>query len=258
MSVSAPGERSAGTTNLWIAELRLALSFLTILPVAPRRAVPAAVSRSFRWFALAGFMIGAALCVEDWLLGFVFAPTSRSWLTILSLAVVTGGVHLDGLADTADALGAGRNRARALEIMRDSHIGSFGAIALIFVLGLKVAALSALTRPARYAALWLAPGLARWAMVASADGLDYLRPRGAGTSLLGFDRRALMVASLTVVVGALPVLFLPALRAYVVAVAMVLILRTCYRRWLGGITGDLLGATGELVETAVLLAISAR
>ncbi|MGH7916539.1 MAG: adenosylcobinamide-GDP ribazoletransferase, partial [Candidatus Binataceae bacterium] len=233
MSARAPQSWStAGAPASWIVEIRLALSFLTILPLAPRRAAPEAVPRSFRWFALAGFTIGAALCFENWLLGLVFERLVRSSLIILSLAIVTGAVHLDGLADTADALGAGRDRARALEIMRDSRIGSFGALALTFVLALKVAALAALTGTVRYAALWLAPGLARWAMVASADGLEYLRPRGAGTSLLGFDRHALMVASLTAVLGALPILLAPTLRAYVVAVAMVLILRTVYRRWL--------------------------
>src|ERR1700691_2541137 len=71
--------------------------------------------------------------------------------------------------------GAARDRARALEIMRDSRIGSFGAIALILVIGLKIAVIAGLAGAPRYAALYMAPGLGRWAMVAIAQGLDYLR-----------------------------------------------------------------------------------
>src|SRR5208282_1942504 len=101
-------------------ELRLALAFLTILPAGPRRAVAReSVAESFAWFPICGFMIGAALAAEDWLLGLMFGsmPGSilpRSILIVLSLTVLTGAVHLDGLADTADALGAGRDRERAL------------------------------------------------------------------------------------------------------------------------------------------------
>ena len=124
----------------------LAISFLTILPVIDRR--PASeedrrrVVRSGSRSSVS--CIGVALVGEDWLLAHFFAQVIRSVLIVVSLTVVTGAIHLDGLADTADALGAGRDRDRALEILRDSRVGTFGAIAIFFDLTLKILALSTL------------------------------------------------------------------------------------------------------------------
>ena len=102
------------------------------------------VAASFAWFPIVGFLIGVALVGEDWLLAHFFAQVIRSVLIVISLTVVTGAVHLDGLADTADALGAGRDRERALDILRDSRVGTFGASAIFFDLTLKILALSTL------------------------------------------------------------------------------------------------------------------
>jgi adenosylcobinamide-GDP ribazoletransferase len=242
----------------FIAELSLAVGFLTILPVIDnRRASEDAVAASFEWFPIVGFMLGLALSGEDLILSYAFGQVMRSVLVVLSLTVISGAVHLDGLADTADALGAGRDRERALEILRDSRIGTFGGVAIFFDLILKILALSTLSGPARYFALILAPGLARYAMVMVARRIDYLRSGGAGSTLLAdpgrWPRRK--------VVFILPIIFVVAAkaqgaRALIVAAAVVIAMRWFYRRWLGGVTGDLIGACGELVEIAVLVAMS--
>ncbi len=246
----------------FFTELRLAISFLTIVPVIDRRrASKDAVAASFAWFPIVGFVLGAALTAEDWLLAHVFAQVIRSVLIIVSLTVVTGAVHLDGLADTADALGAGRDRERALEILRDSRVGTFGASAIFFDLTLKILALSTLAGHRRYAALLLAPMLARWAMLLVASGLVYLRSCGSGSTLLGnqsksLGSRAVFVAIFTLAV----VLMLGALSAVALATAVAIVIvfkmRWFYRRWLGGVTGDLIGACGELVEIAVLVTMA--
>ena len=175
----------------FFTELQLAFSFLTILPVIDTR--PAAedtVAASFAWFPIVGFMLGAALVGEDWLLAHVFAQVIRSVLIVLSLTVITGAVHLDGLADTADAFGAGRDRERALDILRDSRVGTFGASAIFFDLTLKILALSTLAGGRRVAALLVAPMVARWAMLfIVATGLPYLRSSGAGSTLLGSEQQ---------------------------------------------------------------------
>ncbi|MGA7871451.1 MAG: adenosylcobinamide-GDP ribazoletransferase [Candidatus Binatus sp.] len=241
-------------------ELRLALSFLTIVPVIDqRRASEDTVAASFAWFPIVGFVLGAALAAEDWLLAQIFAQVIRSVLIIVSLTVITGAVHLDGLADTADALGAGRDRERALDILRDSRVGTFGASAIFFDLTLKILALSTLAGYRRYAALLLAPMLARWAMVLVASGLPYLRASGAGSTLLSSKRlgsRVVFVAIFTIVA----MLMLGGLRttalATLVAIAIVFAMRLFYRRWLGGVSGDLIGACGELVEIAVLVTMA--
>lgn len=247
-------EQAAG----FVAELSLAIGFLTILPVIDnRRASEDTVAASFEWFPFVGFILGLALCGEDVILSYAFGQVMRSVLVVLSLIVITGAVHLDGLADTADALGAGRDRERALEILRDSRIGAFGAIAIFFDLILKILALSTLAGQARYFALILAPGLARLAMVLVAHRIDYLRSDGAGSTLLANQKRSWLRRYIFV----LPVGFVVAAKfqgakALIIAFAISIAMRWFYRRWLGGVTGDLIGACGELVEVAVLVALS--
>ena len=243
-----------------IEEIRLALGFLTILPVSPANPSSApTVTASLRWFPLVGFAMGAVLCLEDFAGSFFLPPALRSAIVLLSLAAITGAVHLDGLADTADALGAGRNRERALEIMRDSRVGAFGALALVFIMILKILALAELRGRQRYVALWLAPGLARWAMVAVAWRLEYLRSDGAGSALLDAENRSgVLIASITAALAVAMVAITQPLPAGVVAVAIVIALRAFYRRWLGGVTGDLIGAAGELVEVCVFVTMAAH
>ncbi|MBF6569424.1 MAG: adenosylcobinamide-GDP ribazoletransferase [Candidatus Binataceae bacterium] len=241
-----------------IAEIRLAAAFLTIAPVGPRQVMSeGAVAASLAWFPLIGFIIGLALVAEDWMLAFMLAPIVRSVLLVASLAAITGAVHLDGLADTADALGAGSDRDRALAILRDSRVGSFGAIALFFVLAIKVVAIATAIGPSRYAALMLAPGIGRWAMVAASYRLNYLRPLGAGGTLLGRKgMRNLAIASATAMVALGFFISWPTIGAYVAAVITMMAFRWAYSRWLGGVTGDLIGACGEIVETLVMLIVA--
>ena len=242
------------------AELRLALGFLTILPVIPATpARPETVAGSLRWFPLIGFAIGAALCLEDYAYAFFLPRALRSAMVLLSLAALTGAVHLDGLADTADAMGAGRNRERALAIMHDSRVGTFGALALIFAIVVKILALAELSGSLRYTAIVLAPGLARWAMVAVAWRQQYLRAAGAGSALLEREGpHGVIIASVIAVLAIVLMAGTRTLLAAAVAVAITLALRAFYRRWLGGVTGDLIGAAGELVEVCVLVTMAAH
>ncbi len=241
-----------------LTEIRLAAGFLTILPVLPRAAVaPETLAASFGWFPLVGFALGGVLAAGNLLLTPLLGDALAAVLLVLTLTVLTGAVHVDALADTADALSAGADCRRALEIMRDSRIGSFGTASIFFFFALEIVALATMGEVQRTAALWLAPGLARWAMVAVGWRIDYLRAEGAGTLLVGpGGDRNLALASAIVVLAALPILSWRVLLAYVVAAVLAAVLRAAYRRWLGGVTGDLLGAAGELVELAVLLVMA--
>jgi adenosylcobinamide-GDP ribazoletransferase len=242
----------------WVLQIRLAVAFLTILPVGPANAAsPADLAASFGWFPLVGFGLGLSLCALDRILAPVFGNAMRAVWIVLILTAITGALHLDGVADTADALSAGSDRERVLQTLRDSRIGSFGTVALIFVIVLKVFAIAGGGGSQRYAAIYMAPGLGRWAMVAMASGLDYLRTEGAGAAMLSHDRRRnLRVATITAVVALVPLAMFHALRALVIATLVTLALRSFYRRWVGGVTGDLIGAAGEMVETAVLIAVA--
>jgi adenosylcobinamide-GDP ribazoletransferase len=241
-----------------LMQIRLAAGFLTILPVMPAQAADEdSVASSLGWFPIVGFALGATLALEDWLLRPVPNPELRAALLVMSLVIVTGAVHLDGLADTGDALGAGRDRPRALEILRDSRIGSFGALALFFVLTLKILALSTIGGSARCFAIVFAPGFARWAMVAVSFQMDYLRAAGAGVPILGSGHgRSLAIASATVAIAIAIAASLKLLAVWIVAIIATALLRGFYARWLGGVTGDLIGAAGELVEAIVLIAMS--
>ncbi len=241
-----------------LEEIRLALGFLTILPVMD--SAPSAgetVAASFAWFPLIGFAIGLALCIEDWFLGIRLGLTIRSVIDVLSLTLLTGAIHLDALADTADALGARSDPTRALEIMHDSRIGSYGALALIFDLTFKFIALATLAGWRRYAALFLVPGLARWAMVSVTQGIDYVRPSGAGTAFVNSESGSTMLkAGVTVAIALVLVLSPRAIVATLLALVVPALMRLFYARWIGGVTGDMIGACGEIVEVIAFVVMA--
>jgi len=244
----------------YVTHLLLAASFLTIVPVAPGS--PASdedLAASFGLFPLVGFIIGTVLMVEDGALAMLFGTTIRSGLIVLSTVVITGALHLDALADTADALGAGADRERALSILRDSNVGVFGTAAILFWLGLQWAALAALQGPTRAAAIYLAPGLGRWAMVAVSAGVQYLRAAGAGFFLQPqWGWFNLRVASVIAIIAIIPVFSSHARAAAAAAIIVAAAARWFYRRWLGGVTGDLIGAAGAIAELAAMLAMASR
>ena len=239
-----------------LLQVRLAVSFLTIVPVRTTDADGSDVAASMAWFPLIGLLLGVALALEDHLLAALLPHATRSALIVLSLTLVTGALHLDGLADTADALGAGRDRDRALEILRDSRIGAFGAIALFFALALKLISIETVFGRARIATLILAPMLSRWSMVAVSYQFDYLRTSGAGSAMLGRGAaRNLGVASILALAVMLPLHSGRIFEAYGVTIVATLAMRRFYRRRFGGITGDLIGACGEIVEVLAMIAL---
>jgi adenosylcobinamide-GDP ribazoletransferase len=256
--VSNPEEASSDVAHAGIfSQLGLAISFLTLLPMSIDSAEDSDVAASMAWFPLIGLLMGIAFAIEDRVLAFPLPHAIRSAIIVLSMTMLTGAVHLDGLADTADALGAGFDRTRALEILRDSRIGAFGAVALFFALALKLVAIETVFGRPRLAMLVLAPMLSRWAMVAVSYKLDYLRSAGAGSAMLGRGHgRNLVIASI-ISIPAIFVFFMrKVIEAYVAAMIAAFVLRWLYRRWLGGITGDLIGACGEIVEVLAMLIIA--
>jgi adenosylcobinamide-GDP ribazoletransferase len=168
--------------------------------------------------------------------------------------MLTGGFHEDGLADTADGLGGGFTRERKLEIMRDSRIGSYAALALVTVLGGKYLALASLSPSQLFVALWLGHILARWSVLPLAAMLGYARdgqaankPVADGIGWAQVAAGTLLVLVLTAPFGRL------ALLATLVSVVVVLLAGLYFRAQLGGITGDTLGATNQVVELACYL-----
>jgi len=236
-----------------------ALRFLTILPApAPRGDEEEALRRSLAWFPLVGLGIGALVALLAADAAWIFPPAVAAGLVVALLAGASGGLHLDGLADTADGLCSARPRERMLEIMRDSRIGSMGAAALIAVFGLKAAALASLPGPLFWQAALLLPVAGRSALLLSIALWPYARETGLGT-LFWSGREpwhALLAIAAPLLCGWLcagPVGTVAAACALGAACVLGLHCRTK----LGGATGDTLGAACEIAELAAALALSA-
>ncbi|HTA67419.1 MAG TPA: adenosylcobinamide-GDP ribazoletransferase [Bryobacteraceae bacterium] len=245
-----------------IRQLAVAVAFLTRVPMPSRLVFDAKdVGRSARWFPLVGLMIGGILVAALQLFTLVFPPLVTAFLIAAVDALLTGALHLDGLADSMDGFGGGRTREDVLRIMRDHAIGTYGAVALVLVVGIKAATLAALIER-HSAASWVAfmPMLGRWPVVLLSATQPYARrsdqegapPGGAVSDFVG--RVELVVASAT----ALPIAFLLAQWRGVAAAFLVLAVSWLWgwycRLRIGGITGDTLGASVEISEALVLLA----
>jgi adenosylcobinamide-GDP ribazoletransferase len=237
----------------------LALQFLTCLPLS-LKAAPDQVDwgRSALAYPVIGLLIGLLLAGLQHLIGHA-DPLLQAALLTATWALITGGLHLDGLADSADAwVGGHGDRERTLAIMKDPRCGPAAVSTLTLTLLLKFAALAALAKAGAWAwpALLLAPVLGRSALVVLLLTTAYVRPGGMGSAISSHLPRA--AAALVLLLAAAGALFVgPAgALALAVAVAAWLILRWMMMRRLGGITGDTLGAAVELTEAAVLVALA--
>ena len=250
----------------------LALQFFTRIPVTGRLAQwvgysPAMLRASAAHFPAVGWVVGAigALTLAGALA--LWQPLVAAVLCTVVTVLVTGAFHEDGLADVADGLGGTSNRERALEIMRDSRIGAFGAIALVLALGLKFALLAALAGQGAWVAcvaLLAAHVLSRLVPLAVMRALPYVGAEGGKAKPM-----ADAVSGSAVGIGvlwSLPAVALLALAggaangiAALLAAALVgVVMVRLLRRRLGGFTGDALGATQQLSELAIYLALAAR
>lgn len=220
-----------------------AVAFLTRVPIGRWVVLDGAdVARGGVFFPVVGLGIGAAVGAVASIGGLVPAA-----LAVAAGAVLTGALHLDALADTADALGA-TTRERALEIMRDHRIGAYGAVALVLDVVIKVAALAALHDPLRYAAC--AGAASRAVPVALGAALPYAREQGLGRSVTSTRP---VIALLAGALAAGACVGFGAWPLAVVAAVSVVVCGTTARAWLGGVTGDVLGACTELTELAALV-----
>lgn len=234
-----------------IGGLWAAIGFLTRLPV-PARLLGHAGTRthSLRWYPAVGLLLGALLCALAWAIH-AWPPLLAAAVVLVAWVALTGALHLDGLADSADAwIGGLGDRARTLAIMKDPRCGPAGVVALVLVLLLKFAALASAPW---WPGLLLAPLLGRAALTAAFLALPYVRAGGMGEALRGAPHASGLAA---VASAALACLCLGG-RGWMALGAAALVFAAwrvaCMRR-LGGMTGDTCGALAELTEAAVLIA----
>lgn len=233
----------------------LALQFLTRLPIPVACPwTPATRRWAIRAYPLVGLMVGALLACVALLLGQWQTPSPITALVLLSLWVaISGGLHLDGVMDLADALGSNQPVARRWEIMKDPVVGSFGMLALVFLLAWKGGLLWALVHyQAPLGWLVVAPALGRLAGVALLVLTPCAQPSGLAFSWQqSLGRRDVVLALLPLLLGAL---FMPGLWVWLVATALwVVLVRQALLRLFHGINGDMVGATIEGGELWLLV-----
>lgn len=228
-----------------------ALSFLTILP-APAQ-TDWTDGRKVLYFPLVGILIGVLLYGVDYLGFQFFTPTIRALTDVFFLAVITGGLHLDGLADSADGFFPCHSRKKALEIMRDPRVGVMGALAIVFCVSFKTAAISEFLFEDYRIWLLAVPALARTGLVIALMSADYARPEGIGSGFFQKGRYGLL--TLSPVALAIPFYFgaITGLAALGLLFGITFLCLAFCRKRLGGMTGDTLGALVEILETALLI-----
>lgn len=234
--------------------------FLTAIPLSREHHVPTApeLAASMAWYPVIGLVIGGGLALTDLALARFLSPTVMNVLLIVLLVLVTRGLHQDGLADTLDGLAGGRTPAERLPIMRDPRIGAIGATGLFLSLLLRYAGLMALPQALRLPAIICMPALGRWAMVMTAWFSPYARLEG-GLAAPFLDHLSWVHVLVSTSIIALALVFgFDLLHAAVVLLSSLTVLLAVWagcRTWFGGITGDTLGATNELVEILFLLLV---
>ena len=234
--------------------LRLALAFLTRIPLTPAEPITFPSPAIGVWFPVAGLVIGGLVGGVYWLAAQVLPTTSSAVIAIAFGVMLTGGFHEDGLADTFDALGGGQDRESVLRIFKDSRLGTFGVAALILSLLLKVTLLGTLGATAGLFILMAAHALGR-GITAATMGFAAPATTGLGTSLMtGFTRvHAIGVGALGLAIGASLVGAIA-----VVGLVLTVVIAAMLVRWstgkAGGVTGDVLGAIEQFGELAVLAA----
>ncbi len=239
-----------------------ALGYFTRLPVPARTGdSAAALNHSAKYLPAVGLLVGAIGALVFWLAAQFWPQSVAVLLAMAATIYVTGAFHEDGLADTADGLGGGWDKAKILAIMKDSRVGSYGVIAVVIALLGKFALLASL--PAGQVALALVAGhaVSRAGAVSLMAGLDYARDDQASKARPLATRLGAGPLAVALLCAALPLALLApgqALPAVALAALATLWLAAKCRRWLGGYTGDCLGAAQQVAELGFYLGLALK
>ena len=241
-----------------MTSLVLAVRYLTIVPLPGRAAHGApALGRAASWFPFVGLGLGLVLAGVERVTSVVFPPPLAALLTVTAWKVLTGGLHLDGLADCLDGL-AGKDAEHRLRIMRDSRIGAFGAIGLILFLLLETVAVAELPAGVRWRALLVLPAVGRATPPLLARCFASARVEGQGATFRDGLRAGAAPLGLALAVAlAVAALGVVGLALAALSVAAALALAAFMAGKLAVVTGDVLGAAIEIAELTGLLTVAA-
>jgi adenosylcobinamide-GDP ribazoletransferase len=239
----------------WPRLFLIATQFLTRCPM-PRNLETdeKELGQAAMFFPLVGALVGASGALLHTALMKFLPPSTCALLTLVYLTLITNAFHEDGLADAFDGFGGGWTRERTLEIMRDSRVGTFGALALVFLALAKYNFLSSIAPYVVWRWLIVAHAAARWTTLPLCLWLPYARDEGQGKLVarrLSYGGTA--VATLTLLAALALLNWREAAVSGAVIIATPLLTGWYYRRRIGGVTGDCLGATNQLTEVALYL-----
>lgn len=235
--------------SFWIA-----LQFLTVIPIH-LKTMPTVQQNatSLLYYPLIGLLIGGILCGASLLLQAVPIFLSSVILTVIWVWL-SGGLHLDGLADTADAwVGGFGDRDRTLQIMKEPSCGPIGVLSLLIAILLKCAAISVILELQYFYALVLFPVLARTVPLILFLSCDYVREKGLGTSIKHHLSKPASIVVIILIFLSSSLWGIKGIVSSVMALITIFILRRVFIRRIGGITGDTVGASIEIVEVTTLL-----
>ncbi len=203
---------------------------------------------------MVGLIIGLVLASLGWLLRLALPPGVVSALVLVALVVITGGLHLDGLADTCDGLAGHKTVEVRHRIMRDSRVGGFGVIGIVLLLLVKYVSLNSIPATLALASLILMPAAGRWAMVYAIFVYPYARPSGLGRAFKeGTHWPALAAATVVTLAVAAITLQWAGLLIVLLVWGITAALAAWFNKTFAGLTGDNYGAINEIAEVSVLI-----
>lgn len=215
------------------------------------------MSRAIKYFPVVGAFIGIVVAAAAYVMGILgFNEFAINASAVVLMIIITGALHLDGLADTFDALASGKSKEEMLVIMRDPHIGTMGVVALISILLLKFSLLFSVGGQLKAAALVLMCTLSRWSMVVLMASFPYARKDGkAKLCIEGTNFMGVILATVITLIIAIALFGIKGLSICAFVAVTLYLFGKIVTQKIGGITGDTLGAASEIMEVAALFSI---
>ncbi len=242
-----------------------ALKFLTIIPLPWRReASPEELEGSIGYFPVIGLIIGLILAGLNWLLSLLLPSAVVNGLLIVSMAVISGALHLDGFVDTCDGIAGHKTVEDRWRVMHDSRAGAFGIVGVFLLLLVKYVSLNSVPENLLLVTLVLMPVVSRWAMVYTVFAYSYARPAGLGKIFkqgASWQRfTTATVITLAVAIGLarlanITYFYLAGLAIMLAIWVIVVAMATYLKRKFAGLTGDTYGAINEVAEVCVLILV---
>lgn len=234
-----------------------ALRFLTAIPIKTKDRGEPSLAGSLAYYPLVGLIIGLIISGIYIASGILIGHLAASAIAVVALVAMTGGIHLDGLSDTADAFFSGRDKASMLDIMRDPRTGAMGVMAIVSAILLQFVAIYSIRAGLEMTALVMMCTLSRWGMVLSVYLFPYARKEGKARLIKdGMTTHIFILSSVIAAVISAAAWGIYGILLMCIAGGISYLIGKKSERLIGGVTGDVLGATNEIIAIAILFIFS--